>query len=132
MSLFSFSKKTDYAIVFLEEIASRDGPVSITDIANKNHLPQKFMEKVAHELKKGGIIQSSEGRNGGYKLTKSPSDIKLIDILEVMEGKMAHMSCMKNESVCDLEAVCKARPFWTQLGGEMRGILENKTLNDLI
>lgn len=133
MSLFNFSKKSDYGFLFLSKLTlshindTRER-VSISSFAKENNLPIKFMEQIAVSLKKGNIVKSIEGRNGGYILSRNPSEISMFEVLSILEGKVIHTVCMDELGTCKYSKNCSMKNIWKGIGGEIEEILKAKTL----
>lgn len=82
------SAKTEYGIQALLELASRNGdtPVQAKSIAQRQKIPYRFLEQVLNHLRKGGLIESIRGAQGGYTLARPASEIRISDVLEAVEG----------------------------------------------
>lgn len=109
---FQFSHKIDYGLFLMSELAKNDEIKSLRIIADYNKMSFFFLQKVAFDLRKGGLIQADRGKNGGYRLTKSPQKISLKEILEALEGPMAVMHCLNHgpdEQTCVRESNCNMR-----------------------
>jgi len=103
-----FSRGFDYAVRSLVFLAARPEGASadLASIARTQKLPRSYLAKVMRNLVRGGIVTSNYGRSGGYMLKRSPGEINLLEIYEVMEGKMFFVECMKDEKGCDLYGGC--------------------------
>src|ERR1700750_2234163 len=90
------SQKARYALRALLFLAARGegAPVQISEIAEKERIPRKFLEAILLELKKTGIVKSARGRAGGYSLGRSAKDISFADILRVTDGPLALAPCV--------------------------------------
>ena len=133
------SKKTKYAINALVRLAKEynNGPMFIKDIAEKEKLPQKFLEAILRELKNEGYVHSKQGRNGGYYLAAHPSQINLADIIRKFDGAIAFIPCVtycyyekcefdKNEKLCGI------RPFFKEVRDKSVEIFKKATLEAII
>ena len=67
----------------------REAPVQVRDVAGRQRIPQRFLEQILQELKRAGIVQSKRGPRGGFRLTRSPADVRLGDVLRAVEGPVA-------------------------------------------
>jgi len=113
----------------------KDGPVLIAEISKKKKIPLKFLENILLELKKAGLLDSKKGKGGGYFFKVEPADIKLAQVMRLIEGPIALLSCVSlnfyekckdcDEKRCGLNRVMKLVRDNTLV------ILENKTVNDL-
>jgi Rrf2 family protein len=81
------SSKAEYGVLALVDLAlHRDsGPTKIREIADRRNIPKKYLEQVLLDLKRGGIVGSNRGKNGGYYLDRDPEDITLMQVLEILE-----------------------------------------------
>ena len=133
------SKKTKYAINALVRLAReyQGGPVLIKDIAEKEKLPQKFLESILRELKNEGYVHSKQGRNGGYYLAVPPAEISLADIIRKFDGAIAFIPCVtycyyeKCEFDKDEES-CGIRPFFKEVRDKSVEIFKKATLEAII
>lgn len=123
--MFTISAKGIYGLTAVLELAGhyRHGTMQIRDIAEAHSIPQHYLEQILVILKKGGIVESQRGSQGGYRLAKSPSGIMVIDILTLLEGKLEIVSDPMKERQLDF--------FW---GGLDRAVREqlSVTLEDLM
>lgn len=85
----SVTARTEYACLAMLELACRFAdpkPVRLTDIAEKNAIPQRFLVQILLQLKTAGLVTTSRGKAGGYKLGKPPEEITLADIVGALEN----------------------------------------------
>lgn len=103
---------------------------SINAIANDRNISEKYLEQIFSILKKGGIIQSSRGKYGGYHFLVNPQDLTVFQVFECLTGSLEPVKCI--ESVhCKREAICKSKPLWENMYRHMKQILENVTIQSL-
>lgn len=132
------SKKTQYALKALGYLASEfgNGPILISDIAQKKNIPVKFLESILLELKNNEILDSKKGKGGGYFLIKPPKQTTLATIMRLVGGPIAMIPCVslnfyeKCED-CD-ESTCGVNKVMAQTRDATLKILEKKTLLDLV
>jgi Rrf2 family protein len=93
-----FSAKFEYALLALLHLKCEpdDVPVSGRALSEKLNLPYRFLEQILADLKKGGIVQSVRGYQGGYRLNRAPEDISVFDVYEVTEGRLEPWDCAQN------------------------------------
>jgi Rrf2 family protein len=132
------SKKTQYAFKALTFIAERkkEGPVLIAEIAKKKKIPLKFLENILLELRKAGLLESKKGKGGGYFFKVDPKDIRLAQVMRLIEGPIALLPCVSLNFYqkckdCD-EKKCGLNKVMIQVRDNTLAILENKTVLDLI
>jgi Rrf2 family protein len=128
------TRKSDYGLRAMYELARRYGqsPVSISEIATAQHIPDPFLEKIMQELKAAGLIASTHGRSGGYSLRRSPEEISVREILEALEGPVALVVCLDPALKCEIEEGCPTSQFWIVINERFEEALEGITLADLI
>lgn len=132
------SKKTKYGIKALVYIAKQEAKIiSIRDIAEQEHISQKFLESILLSLKKTGIVGSKKGKTGGYYLLKHPSEISMTAVMRTLEGPIAMLPCVslnfyeKCED-CPSEETCSIHTVMEELRDASLSILNSKSLKDLI
>lgn len=108
------------------------GPVFLKDIAQEEEISEKYLSHLVIHLKASGLISSSRGAHGGYRLAKSPQLITVKDIVQALEGNLSTVECVKNPSVCKRVKGCVTRDVWETLDEKISDTLNSVTLNDLI
>jgi Rrf2 family protein len=110
------SQKTKYAIKALIYLAQQENKqiVRTAEIAEHAHIPRKFLEGILVDLKRGQVVSSKQGVNGGYYLLKNKSDISLADIHRLFDGAVALLPCASDNFYepckdCPNEAQCRLR-----------------------
>lgn len=103
------------------------GPMYLKDIAGAEEISEKYLSLLVLPLRHAGLIHSIRGAYGGYALAKAPSQIKLGEIVEVLEGDCI-VDCLKNPSACPRFARCKSRDIWAFLNEKMSEALHSITL----
>lgn len=91
------SNKCKYAIRALQYIArhkDEQRAIMSSEIAEKEHIPKKFLEAILHELKNNQFLTSKRGSSGGYKLIKDPKDISLTEVMRIIDGPIALLPCV--------------------------------------
>jgi len=132
------SKKSKYglkALLVLGQEAGR-GPVLVSDIADREAIPRKFLEAILLELKRRGIVESKKGRGGGYFLRRPPADITFGEVIRVLEGPLAAVSCVSQTAYmrcaeCVDEETCGVRIAMKEVRDATARILDHKTLADI-
>jgi len=107
--------------------------LSLTDIADKNKLSSGYLLQIVQPLVKAKLIKSKEGKGGGYQLAKNPKQIAVLEILEILEGDISLVKCLvKNHQKCPAFKVCQAKEIWPVILRDVRGVLGQRKLGDLI
>ncbi len=129
------SQKARYALRALLYLAAKGDtmPVQISEIAESENIPRKFLEQILLELKKPGIVRSVRGRQGGYALGRSAKDISFADVLRVTDGPLALSPCVSVMAYrpcedCFDEAVCAIRKALLAARDATAEILESRNL----
>jgi len=130
--------KTKYALKALSYLAAAPpgAPILISEIAEREAIPKKFLELILAELKQHGFVQSRKGRGGGYFLAVSPDKISLAGVMRVLDGPIAPVPCLSRTAYrrcdgCRDEATCGIRLVLQELYEASVKILESTTLSDL-
>jgi len=128
------STKGRYGTRALVELAMRDTnePMLLRNIAKKQNISLAYLEHVISPLIAGGILRSTKGPRGGISLNRKPSDIKLSDVIRLLEGSVAPADCVDNPGVCDRAESCAARDIWCELKAALDKILSSTTIQDLV
>src|SRR5262245_43854010 len=132
------TKKSKYglkAVLTLAEEAGR-GPVLVSDLADRQRIPKKFLEAILLELKRHGVLQSKKGKGGGYFLRRAPDEITVGQVIRVLDGPLALVPCasqtayMRCEECLD-EKTCGIRWAMKEVRDATAKILDNTTLAGL-
>ena len=133
------SQKTRYSIRALQHLADtwRQGPERLDSIAEAQNIPRKFLTVILSEMVRGGLVNSTRGRDGGYELALSPLDIRYGDIIRLTRGSLALVPCASRNAHehcqnCLPEADCRLRGLMLTLRDEMAAMLDQVTLADAI
>jgi len=125
--------KTQYglrAMIYLAKFRDKNTPLSLKEISKKEGIPFDYLEKIMTKLKRGNLIKSKKGSQGGYFLAKAPEKIKISQIIEALEGRPKLAKCFEN--FCQRSKNCKAKILWSKLQRSINLTLESITLKDLI
>lgn len=129
------STKGRYALRIMIDLAEHgeDGAVALKDIAQRQEVSKKYLEIIVKTLVSGNLLAGTSGRGGGYRLTRSPEDYTIGEILELMEGTLATVACLSpNASPCPRASSCKTLPLWAEFDQLVREFFYGKTLEDLV
>lgn len=126
------STKGRYALIIMMELATskKDEFVSLKEIAEKQDISLKYLEKIVSILNKADYVQSSRGNSGGYKLAKKPEEYRIGDILRTAEGDLSPIDCLQGE--CGKKGGCRTFAFWKGLDQVIEDYIDSKTLADFI
>ena len=126
------SKLTDYATVVMTCLASADGVLSAQSLAERARLETPTVSKLLKQLAQAGLVVSTRGINGGYRLAREAPRISIADIVTAMEGPIGMTECSAHEGSCGHEAHCGVRVNWQRINQAIAGALANVSLADMV
>ncbi len=137
------SKRGEYGLramiamaLILHEDPSPGRVVQIKEIAEREHIPAKFLEQILLTLKNAGLLRSKMGIGGGYYLAKPPSEINLGQIVRVLDGPLAPIRCVSQMAYepcgCPDERTCGLRLVMLDVRNAIANILDHTSLDDVI
>lgn len=131
------SAKTEYACIAMLELSSRFGsgePVRIRKIAERHDVPPRFLVQILLQLKGAGLVASTRGAAGGYHLLKSPEDVSLGEVMDVIEGASANGNGEAKTSSAspDSPAVKVLMKAWHDVATVERQMLNRITFAELL
>ncbi len=131
-----FSTRTEYGIRIMVRLGRvyGNGPVSLSGLAALEHLPLSYLEQIAGQLRRSGLVQSRMGAHGGYLLGRPPASVTMAEIVTSLEGSLAPVSCLaEGEAECHSEAEeCSAHSLWERLQDNITATLQATTVADLM
>lgn len=126
------SSLADYAIVMMSAAARRCGGaarVNATILAAETGLPLPTVQKLVSRLAAAGLIESSRGTGGGFRLSRPAASISLADLIEAVEGPIALATCVDDaRHDCALEGDCRVKPHWRVVNAAVRDALAGVSL----
>jgi FeS assembly SUF system regulator len=127
------TKITDYGIVMLTQMASRNGASSnAKDIAQEARLPLPVVSKILKSLARNGLLESKRGIKGGYGLARRPEEITVAEIIRALEGPIAVTECNDRiRGVCGLQSGCPVSANWRLINDAIYQALERITLAEM-
>lgn len=129
------STKGRYAVRIMLDIAnnSDSGAVAIKNIASRQGISDKYMEHIISNLKTAGMVQSSRGPQGGYRLVKKPCEYTVGAILRTTEGSISPVACLEDGAEpCPRAEKCVAVKLWGMVDDAIKGVVDRITLQDLM
>jgi len=123
--MLTISSRGVYGLTAVVELGRKHGTgtVQIRDIAEAHNIPQHYLEQILVTLKKARLVKSHRGAQGGYSLARTPAQIKVLEVLESVEGELEIVSVPKRDGVLAF--------FWSSLDLRLRDIL-SVSIEDLI
>ena len=127
------SAKVDYALRAMTELAAASPSLMTGEqLATAQKIPPKFLESILAQLRNGGLVASQRGAEGGYRLAKQAEEISIADVIRELEGPIATVRGARPDELEYAGAASNLRDIWLELRSQMRGVLEQTTLADLI
>jgi Rrf2 family protein len=129
-----FSTRSRYALRALLELGLDygKGPLQLKEIAKRQDISSRYLERIFSMLVSHGIIESLRGQHGGFVLSKPPQEIKLSQIVKIVEGPIAPVVCVSNPARCKRSSICAVRDVWEKIAKAILEILNSMTLKDLV
>ena len=131
------SQKAKYALKALCQLAGgpQDQLVLVSEIAEREQAPRKFLELILLDLKRHGLVYSQRGKNGGYALAKPASQITVGEVIRILDGPLAPLPCAsltgyRRCSDCDDEEICPVRLVMRQVRDAIANVVDNTTIAD--
>ncbi|MBX3563447.1 MAG: Rrf2 family transcriptional regulator [Sphingomonas sp.] len=128
------SSLADYAVVMMSAAARHCGSIRLnaTLLADETGLPLPTVQKLVSKLSGAGLIESTRGTGGGFRLSRPPAAISLADIVEAIEGPIAMTACVDaGKHDCHVEDSCRVKPHMGAVNGAVRGALAGVSLASL-
>lgn len=128
------STRGRYAVRALLDLALHQGEglILLRDIARRQEVSLPYLEHLITPLIAAGLVKSTRGARGGVLLFKPPSEIKLSEVVELLEGSIAPVDCVNDPKVCHRSASCVTRDVWSELKEAMSQVLDSTTIQDLV
>lgn len=128
-----FSKKCELALQAVLYLAHKDEQslTSALEISEEIGIPKEFTSKILQTLTKSGIVGSRKGKSGGFYLARSPKEIKLIDIVEAIDGTGVFHRCVLGFPNCSVDEPCPVHDEWGKLREEALRMLSARSLEEL-
>jgi Rrf2 family protein len=131
------SRRSEYGLRALVDLVDHVdlGPVPLATLADRNHLPGKFLEQILASLKHAGIVRTTLGAHGGYSMAVDPATVSVGRVIRLLDGALAPIGCVSlryyEPCTCPEEALCQLRDLMIDVRDAMLAILDDETLADL-
>src|SRR5215204_5930723 len=128
------SAKADYAVRAAAELAASSSggrPVKGEQLAEAQGIPHKFLENILADLRQAGLVRTRRGAEGGYALTRDPSEIAVADVLRAVEGPLAAVQGTRPEGLRYPGAAARLAEVWVALRANLRAVLETVSVADV-
>ena len=116
------------------ELASHygEGPIELKEVAKNENISLKYLEQVIIPLRSAGLVKSVRGSKGGYSLARPPSEICISDLVEILEGPVNLVECLRDPKACQRSSFCVSRDIWEEVSNGISRIFHSVTLEDMV
>ena len=127
------STKGRYGIHAMYDLAlhAQSGPQPIKAIAERQNVPEAYLEQLFGQLRRAGLVLSTRGSQGGYTLSRPAAEISVGDVLRVVEGPLAITDCLSDEALCDRACRCPTRVVWQKVSDALESAVDGISLQDM-
>ncbi|GHU74224.1 AsnC family transcriptional regulator [Clostridia bacterium] len=128
------STRSQYGIHAMLDLALAygEGPQPLRLVAERQDVPEQYLEQLIAPLRRAGLVKSARGASGGYELTQPPEDIQVGGILRALEGPVRLTDCVMEPDACSRAGECPSRALWEKLNQAIQNVLDNTTLAELL
>lgn len=126
--------RVDYGVRALVDLAEHggDGTVRSADVARRKAIPEPYLVQLLRTLRKGGMVRSQRGPQGGHSLAMDPANIRLSMVMECLEGAESVVRCLEDTAACIHVSCCAQRDVWRAVQEAIYGILDSTSIADLV
>jgi Rrf2 family protein len=124
--------KVDYAMRALLELAQYGEPATAETLAQAQNLPPKFLTSILNDLRRAGLVNSRRGLDGGYRLSRPPTQISVADVMRAIDGPLAEVHGLRPELTTYQGAAQHLQEVWIATRASLRAVLETTTLDHII
>lgn len=122
------SARVDYALRAVSELAAADAPRTVDQLSAAQKIPHKYLESILGELRRGGLLRSQRGPDGGYRLARPAEEISIADVIRALDGELANVRGSRPENLEYVGSAAPLQEVWIALRASERAILEQVTL----
>ena len=134
VSAMKLSTRGRYGIHAMYDLAEHygSGPQSIKLIAERQGIPEAYLEQLMAILRREGLVISNRGAQGGYRLVRPPAEITVGEVLRALEGGLNLVDCLLEEDSCGKSCACPSRIVWMKIRDGLNNIVDGISLQDMI
>ena len=125
------SARVDYALRAMSELAAADAPRTVDQLSVAQRIPNKYLESILGELRRGGLLRSQRGPDGGYRLARPAAEISIADVIRALDGELANVRGSRPEHLEYVGAAAPLQEVWIALRASERLILEGVSLAEV-
>ena len=122
-----------YAVTAMLDVAmhSTHGPVSLAEVAERQHLSLSYLEQLFARLRRCGLVRSSRGPGGGYRLSRDPAEVTIADVIMAVDEPVDVTRCGGLVN-CNQDSRCLTHDLWVELSRQMQDFLSSRSLTDVL
>ena len=126
-------RNTDYGFRALVHLAANLGLViNAGDISASMEIPIEYLQKILQKFTRAGLVVSHRGAHGGFSLARDPRQVTVLDVVEIMQGKLTMNKCFLGKEGCSRAPKCKLKNTWLDMEQKMLAFMREITLQDLV
>ena len=128
------STRSRYGVRLMLELALNygRGNLDLKEVAKNEDISLKYLSQIVIPLRQARLVISQRGSRGGYTLSRRPEEVSLKDIVQVLEGDLALVECVRDGSSCRRASICVTQEIWAKLSRVIDDTLMTVTLADLV
>lgn len=126
------STRAQYGLRALVEIALSSEPTSLKVVSERQNISQHYLEQIIAVLRRAGIVESTRGAYGGYRITRPLEQVTALEVVELMEGSLAPVACIEDTQSCEHIGHCSTETLWNRVDSAVREVLKGTTLAQLV
>jgi Rrf2 family protein len=127
------NQTAEYALRAVLMIATETGggAVSAVRLSRGLRLPQNYLSKTLHQLARAGVLESTRGKSGGFRLARTPDRIRLLDVVQPFSDLTGERTCLMGRAECSDRNACRAHARWKQVSETLAEFFRETTVADL-
>jgi len=128
------TRASDYALRGMVYLARQpSGKLSMaSEIATAEDMPEYFFSKIFQSLAKSGLVNSFRGSNGGFVLARSPEEIRVLDVIEAIDGPISTSKCATSPESCERSGTCPFHVYWKEAQESVLSVLSKYSIADAV
>jgi Rrf2 family protein len=125
------SARVDYAVRACVVLAAAAGWTKADEIATAQQIPAQFLDTILRDLRRGGLLESRRGQEGGHRLARPAQDVSVADVIRAVDGPLALVRGLRPENLTYPPSGAPVQQLWLRLREAERGVLDGTTIADL-
>jgi Rrf2 family protein len=126
------SARVDYAVRACVELAGADGWTKADEVADRQAIPAQFLDTILRDLRRGGLVESRRGQEGGHRLARPPGAISVAEVIRAVDGPLALVRGLRPENLSYPSDGARVQELWLRLRAAEREVLEGTSIADLV